>query len=158
MERLTRLFGVVTAVLIAASGVADVRRRLGALVARLPARCVRLAEAACELQDHLYDFAWPADPWVSVGDAAVLAGLSYLVLAVAMVGLPTVMLGRRHRLLNLVSVVVLSGGALVFGLMALLSGLSGQAELQGWWLSLAGAAWVARVDRHPDHSGRRGCL
>ena len=141
MERLTRLFGVVTAVLIATSGAL----MYAAAWERWWPACPRGAfdsDRCVQLQDHLYDFAWPADPWVSVGDAAVLAGLSYLVLAVALAGLPTVMLGRRHRLLNLVSVVVLSGGALVFGLVALLSGLSGQPELQGWWLSVAGVVWA----------------
>ena len=95
---------------------------------------------------------------MSVGDAAVLAGLSYLVLAVALAGLPTVMLGRRHRSLNLVSVLVMSGGALVFGLVALLSGLSGQAELQGWWLELAGPAWALGWPAMLITLGVGGCL
>ena len=67
MERLTRLFGVVTAVLIATSGAL----MYAAAWERWWPACPRGAfdsDRCVQLQDHLYDFAWPADPWVSVGD------------------------------------------------------------------------------------------
>jgi len=37
------------------------------------------------LQDHLYDYAFPAEPWVPIADAAQREGLSYLALGLAIV-------------------------------------------------------------------------
>ena len=37
------------------------------------------------IEDHLYDYVIPADPWVSVGSAASLFGLSYLLIGAALV-------------------------------------------------------------------------
>ena len=38
------------------------------------------------LQDHMYDFALPAEPWVPIGTSAHLMALNYALLAVAMLG------------------------------------------------------------------------
>src|SRR5690606_42015688 len=38
------------------------------------------------LQDHMYDFALPAEPWVPIGTSAHLMALNYTLLAVAMLG------------------------------------------------------------------------
>lgn len=43
------------------------------------------------LQDHMYDFALPAEPWVPIGTSAHLMALNYALLAVAMLGFARVL-------------------------------------------------------------------
>jgi hypothetical protein len=80
----------------------------------------------CEvLQDHRYDFVAPTAPWEPVGDAAQLAGWSFLVLALAFVLLPWAFTGRRPGVFSAAAVV---GAALVLvavGAATLRSGLTG---------------------------------
>src|SRR5262245_46068285 len=102
MERSTRHLGLGAAVLLVASGVL----LYAAAWERWWPACPRdgFESLDCQkLQDHLYDFQVPADPWVPVGDAAWLAGLSFLLLALALACVPTVMLGFRMPVLTLVS-------------------------------------------------------
>jgi hypothetical protein len=55
----------------------------------------RVETRSCnERMDHLYDFLGVVDPWTPVGDAAVLAGFSMLVVALAYLLLPWALLGR----------------------------------------------------------------
>ncbi|MBD8868452.1 hypothetical protein [Nocardioides donggukensis] len=60
--------------------------------------------APCDgLQDHRYDFVAPTAPWEPVGDAALLAGWSLLLLAVAFVALPWALAGRRPGIVSAVA-------------------------------------------------------
>ena len=70
----------------------------------------RDATTCLSRQDHLYDFIAPAAPWAPVGAAAMLAGWSLLLLALAFLPLPQAVSRRRpgfatnrHRLFVMVS-------------------------------------------------------
>lgn len=82
---------------------------------------------ACNTRmDHLYDFLFVGDPWVPVGNAAELAGLSLLLVALALLLLPWAVHGRRPGLGLTVGLAV---GALVVanvGLATLQSGRAGE--------------------------------
>lgn len=83
------------------------------------------SKACLRREDHLYDFDPPLGPWEPVGDAAVLGGISMLVLAAVFVLLPWAMTGRRP---GAVTAVVLAVGVLVqmvVGAATLRSGLTG---------------------------------
>lgn len=76
-----RTFGLIASALLVCSavlqGVAAAQRWLFVDVADLaPDRTI---------EDHLFDYVLPADPWVSVGSAATLFGLGYLLIAAALV-------------------------------------------------------------------------
>lgn len=94
-------------------------------------------ESSCVLiQDHLYDFVLPVEPWVPIAGAAELAGLSYILVALAL-GLvfATVRSSWWSRLLQ--SLLVLS--ALMFGVTTLLSGRAGvpvepATSIAAWWM------------------------
>lgn len=80
--------------------------------------------AACEaLQDHLYDYTLPSDPWVPIADAAQREGLSYLALGLA-VALVAVTIADRW----LVRAAGAAVGAmwLALGVPTLRSGLAGE--------------------------------
>lgn len=116
-------------------------------------------------QDHLYDFVLVDEPWAPVGSAAEFAGISMLLLALAMAVLPSV-LSRRPRPLTWVIGAVLAVGYALVGIQALVSGLSGEVVLLPgpivsgaiasivifwpacatvWWLiAVAGADWRPR--------------
>ncbi|MFN8192053.1 MAG: hypothetical protein U0R78_16840 [Nocardioidaceae bacterium] len=55
----------------------------------------RDATTCLSRQDHLYDFIAPAAPWAPVGAAAMLAGWSLLLLALAFLPLPQAVSRRR---------------------------------------------------------------
>jgi hypothetical protein len=71
-------------------------------------RLGQLESGACgRLQDNLYDYLVPSDPWVPVGSAATLAGVGGLLMGVGLVLLlPNHAAHRGQRLLALVVAVV----------------------------------------------------
>lgn len=80
-------------------------------------------------QDHKYDFVAPSEPWVPVGSAAEVAGVSFLLLAVALVTLPW-LAAPRPRSRTLACLVVASVLAALpyadVGVATLRSGLAGR--------------------------------
>ena len=81
---------------------------------------------ACDVvQDHLYDFVPPGNPWEPVGDAAQLAGWSLLVLAPAFVLLPWALTGRRPGIFSAAAVVAATLGLVSVGVATLRSGQAG---------------------------------
>lgn len=127
------------------------------------------ADACLALQDHRYDFSFVAEPWEPVGDAAQLAGLSWLLLAVGLLVVPSV-LSRRPRPLTWIIGFVLALGYVELGLEALLSGLRGEVvALSGpndtpyGWLLVAGpflaVCWwfcAVAVDWRPGNGWKLG--
>ncbi|MFS0733535.1 hypothetical protein ABC304_16245 [Microbacterium sp. 1P10UB] len=81
------------------------------------------AEGERSIEDHLFDYVFPADPWVPVGAAAELAGVAYLLLACG-VGFVVFAGGRRCPIGSLAAVPVI-GWFLYVGGHALLSGILG---------------------------------
>jgi len=80
----------------------------------------------CELrQDHLYDFLPPAEPWAPAGDAAFLAGLSLLVLALALPVLPWALTGRRPGACSAIALLLSEVALVAVALATLRTGLSG---------------------------------
>ena len=114
------------------------------------------------MQAHEYDFWLPSgSPWYPVGNAAELAGLSMLLLAVAVALLPWALAGRLPGPLSLVATVAASASVALLGLQCLWSGLAGHVvevplgtpAAYGWGLVLpvlvgrlvaAASSWPAR--------------
>ena len=85
------------------------------------------SEVACELrQDHLYDFLPPLEPWEPTGSAAELAGLSLLVLALALPLLPWALTAGRPGRYSVVALIASEFALVAVGLATLRSGLSGE--------------------------------
>lgn len=81
--------------------------------------------AACaRRQDHLYDFLAPASPWQPIGGAAVLAGWSLVMLALALMVLPWALTGRRPGGPTAVALVGAVLGTAIVGAATLRSGYS----------------------------------
>ncbi|MDR7255233.1 hypothetical protein J2X46_004235 [Nocardioides sp. BE266] len=77
-------------------------------------------------QDHLYDFVLPTDPWVPIGTAAQLAGVSLVVGALALPGLAVAMRpGRRPGPVTVLAVVVAVLAAVDVGVATWRSGHEG---------------------------------
>jgi hypothetical protein len=82
-------------------------------------------------QDHRFDALWPSEPWQPIGSMAQLLGLATVLLAVALVLVPTA-LGRRLTAWQRVSLVIGSLCLLLLGSTTLASGIAGHAvELPG---------------------------
>lgn len=99
------------------------------------------AEACAARQDHLVDFLPPTEPWVPVGSAAQLAGLSLLAFALALPLLPWALDPRRPGPVTAVVLVASELAVVAVGVAVLRSGLSGAVVapvLGGWTLG----AWV----------------
>lgn len=76
------------------------------------------------IEDHLYDYMIPADPWVSIGSAAQVYGIGMLLLAAGILAMTRTLIPRASGVFRFTSAVV----AAVFGLNgahALVSGLIG---------------------------------
>jgi hypothetical protein len=79
------------------------------------------------LQNHLYDYTFPSEPWVPIADAAQREGLSLMVLGVAIVLVSLSVVDRRS-----VWLLTVAGGAavgttwLAAGIPTLQSGLAGR--------------------------------
>ena len=99
------------------------------------------AGACIRVQDDSYDHTLPLDPTVPIGTAAQLQGAALLVLAAAVVLLPTVLAGRSAgRILHLAAVVV-SVGVAVVGVASWRTGPLGEGSSSPW-LQLGGALWL----------------
>lgn len=144
---MARTLGLIASALLACSavlqGVAAAQRWLFVDVADLaPDRTI---------EDHLFDYVLPADPWVSVGSAAALFGLGYLLIAVALValGVACQRVGAKASAALVVAALTATPFALL-GVRALISGASGFASaLQHLVLSygalILGAAQTVRL-------------
>lgn len=77
------------------------------------------------VEDHLFDYTIPLDPWVSVGNAATLFGVAYLLIAASIVciGLAARALGSRGGILP--AAIVAAAPFAYFAVHALVSGLLG---------------------------------
>ncbi len=88
--------------------------------------------ACLRLQDHRYDFVLPMAPWVPAGDAAVLAGLSLLLLGTAVTALPLLLRPRRRPASVWWLCAALGTCQLVAGLSTLAAGLLEQPGPRFW--------------------------
>ncbi len=94
-------------------------------------------ESSCVLiQDQLYDYVLPMEPWVPIPGAAELAGLSYILIALA---LGLVFAAVRSAWWARVPQVLLVLSALMFGVTTLLSGRAGvpvepATSIVAWWI------------------------
>ena len=78
------------------------------------------------IEDHLFDYVIPADPWVSVGSAAILFGLSYLLVGGALVCLGVAGRAIAGRIRGIPTKALVAAAPFVLiGLHALVSGLAG---------------------------------
>lgn len=75
-------------------------------------------------EDHLYDYFWPADPWVPIGGAAELLGAGLLVLAAGIACLAWAAT-RSGTLWVKIAVIAVVVPTAVMGLHALSSGVAG---------------------------------
>jgi hypothetical protein len=75
-------------------------------------------------EDHLYDYFWPADPWVPIGTAAQVVGLALLLVAAA-VGVLALSLRRTGTAWALIAVGGVAVPIAVTGMHALASGAIG---------------------------------
>lgn len=76
------------------------------------------------IEDHRFDYTYPADPWEPLGTAAQVAGAGYVLLAAGVVAMArgaTLRPGRSERAL----VAVVAGSFGIDGIHAVLSGLLG---------------------------------
>jgi hypothetical protein len=96
--------------------------------------------AECERrEDHLYDFLPPAEHWEPIGRAAELAGLSLLVLSLALPLLPWALTERRPGRYSAVALIASELALVAVGLATLRSGLSGEVvmpPLGSWTLAV----------------------
>lgn len=83
-------------------------------------------DACYRRMDHLYDFLPPSEPWMPVGNAAELAGLSLLVLAAALVASPWALAARRPGPWTALALFATLLAVVAVGLAALRSGLAGE--------------------------------
>jgi len=72
------------------------------------------------------DFVMPVDGWIPIGSAAQLAGAALVLLALALVVVPTAMLGRRPGPFSLAATALCVPAVAVEGVATLLSGLAGE--------------------------------
>jgi MFS family permease len=78
------------------------------------------------IEDHLFDYVIPVEPWVSIGSAALLFGVGYLLIAVGIVCLGLGCRAVRGAGSAPVIAAVVSGAPVaVFGLHAAVSGMTG---------------------------------
>ena len=78
------------------------------------------------LQDDAYDYTYPSSSWTPVGMAAELHGIGMLLLAVAVLLLPGILLGRRPGLVLSISAVVVAVATAVVAAAQWRSGFEGQ--------------------------------
>ncbi|MPV37259.1 hypothetical protein [Georgenia subflava] len=103
----------------------------------------RAADWCLYLQDHLYDYTLPSDPWVPIADAAQREGVSLLALGAVVVLVSLTVVDRWYIWL----LTVAAGGALgtmwvVTGLSTLLSGQAGEPVEADLTVPLAPLIWL----------------
>lgn len=116
------------------------------------------ADACIKVQDHLYDYLAPVDPWTPVGNAAQVAGVALALLAVGVALLPWLWVPRRPAVCLAVTVPALA--VLLVGVRTWGAGLSGEAmALSGvrpaflvWIVGLPIAMSVAAATAGDDHT------
>jgi hypothetical protein len=97
--------------------------------------------ACLRVQDHSYDFVLPMAPWVPVGHAAVLAGLSLLLLGAAVAALPLLLRPRRRPAYVWLLCAALGASQLLAGVSTLGSGLLGRPG-QAFWAPFVIFVWL----------------
>ena len=88
------------------------------------------------LQDHLYDFMLPSEPWVPVGAAAQVGAGALLLLGLALLFLPWLLGGDHWPAVTLPLGAVLAATTLVIAMVTWWSSVSGRA------VEVPGLAWV----------------
>jgi hypothetical protein len=92
-------------------------------------------EACLRMQSHAYAFGTPREPWVAVGQALELHGFGLLLLAAAVVLLPTVLTGRRPGGLISAAAWVVAVGVAAVGTTTWLSGMAAAVvTVPGLWV------------------------
>lgn len=76
------------------------------------------------IEDHLFDYAYPDDPWEPIGDAAQRYGLGMILLALALVALAVARGGTRVT--SGIAALLIAGPFAASGLHAVASGLLGR--------------------------------
>ena len=95
------------------------------------------------LEDHLFDYVIPADPWVSVGSAATLFGLAYLLIGAALILLGVASRATGDRVKGIVAVALVAAAPFVLvGLHALVSGVLGFASPLQYLVAAGGALFL----------------
>ncbi|MCK6211606.1 hypothetical protein KZX45_13730 [Georgenia sp. EYE_87] len=99
--------------------------------------------ACYAVQDHLYDYDVPADPWVPIADAAQREGLSLMALGVG-VGLVALSVAGRWyvRLLSVVGGANFAAAMVGTGVPVLRSGLAGEPVGFGDWLAASSLTFL----------------
>jgi hypothetical protein len=120
--------------------------------------------ACFAMQDHLYDYDAPADPWVPIADAAQREGLSLVALGVGVALVALSLAGRWFVwLLGVVGGAVFAGAWVGMGVPVLRSGLAGVPVGFDDWLAassltllalLATPALAVLAWRRGGHDGR----
>ncbi|WZH35599.1 MAG: hypothetical protein PIR02_12525 [Microbacterium enclense] len=83
------------------------------------------------VEDHLFDYSYPADPWENIGAAAQWFGVGYVMLALGVLALAGTGGGSGNQLSKVSAVVAAMSSGLI-GVHAFLSGVLGQPTfLQG---------------------------
>ncbi len=118
------------------------------------------AVACLKLQDHLYDYVAPTDPWVPLGGAAQLAGVAMVLLAVGVTLLPWLWLPRRP--LACLAVAVPGLAVLLVGGLTWNAGISHVAAagevvppILVWSFGLPLALGMAAATSRDDHTAQR---
>jgi hypothetical protein len=88
--------------------------------------------ACLRVQEYRYDFVLPLDPWVPLGHAAVLAGLSLLLLGAAVAALPLLLRPRHRPAYVWLPCAALGASQLLAGVSTLGSGLLGRPGRASW--------------------------
>ena len=98
------------------------------------------------IEDHLFDYVIPADPWVSVGSAATLFGLGYLLIGAALILLGVASRAIADGVRGVVAVALVAAVPFVLaGVHALVSGLSGFASPLQYLVAAYGAFFLGAV-------------
>ena len=126
---------------------ADVRRRIAFVAAALLLVSALLQFAAAaqrwlffdagalasevSVEGHMYDYTFPTESWQSIGSAALLFGIGYLLLAVAMVILTVAVVPHSSWLTVAAVAPLVAASPVLIGIRAALSGLNGAPAFLG---------------------------
>lgn len=98
--------------------------------------------AAClRVQSHTYDVLLPSDPWLPLGHAAVLAGLSLLLVGAAVTALPLLLRPWRRAAHVWALCAVLGLSQLLAGVSTLAAGVLGRPSVD-WWAPFVVFVWL----------------
>jgi hypothetical protein len=92
------------------------------------------------IEDHLFDYAFPSDPWISVGSAAILFGIASLLIAAALTCLA---MGARsvyrHGVVLWIAGILAAAPSALAGVHAVLSGVLGTPSSMQYVVATVGA-------------------